>query len=289
MTLCGTDARHFLQGQLSNDLRRLRPQQALLASCNSAQGRVQAVITLIEHLDRFLVLVPAALVIRLLGRLRRYVLRAQVTIDGNPGYALVPVTVEQAAALVGMPPQAPGECATQGPFGILRWWSTDERYLLFAPSDSLQGVGLRCALSDADLAWRRADIAAGLPQVRPETYELFVAQMLNLDLLGGISFDKGCYTGQEIIARVHYRGTTKRRLMRFAAECAAPAPGTHVLHASTHAGDVVDACPVTGPGAAPACEILAVISLDQAVHTLELDGVAHSTLAPLSVPYSTPA
>ena len=88
---------------------------------------------------------------------------------------------------------------------------------------------LREADSAAELAWRRADVAAGLPHVYAETYEAFVAQMLNLDLLGGISFAKGCYTGQEIIARTHYRGAIKRRMVRFRAACPPPAPGSRVL------------------------------------------------------------
>ena len=67
--------------------------------------------------------------------------------------------------------------------------------------------------------------AAGLPQIYGETYESFVAQMLNLDLLGAVSFTKGCYTGQEIIARTHYRGAVKRRMFRFAAACPPPPPG----------------------------------------------------------------
>ena len=69
--------------------------------------------------------------------------------------------------------------------------------------------------ADDRASWERADIAAGLPQVYTATSEAFVAQMLNLDLLGAIAFDKGCYTGQEVIARAHYRGRVKRRLQRW--------------------------------------------------------------------------
>ena len=79
--------------------------------------------------------------------------------------------------------------------------------------------------------WERADIAAGLPQVYLPTSETFVAQMLNLDLLGAIAFDKGCYTGQEVIARAHYRGRVKRRLQRWHARAAArAAPGDERAH-----------------------------------------------------------
>src|SRR4030095_2542387 len=107
--------------------------------------------------------------------------------------------------------------------------------------------------------WRLAGIRAGLPQVYPETYETFVAQMLNLDVLGGVNFEKGCYTGEEIIARTPSRGTIKRRMFPFECACPPPIPGTRVLTGEQHAGDVVDAA-ATEAG----CELLAVITLPQA-------------------------
>ena len=90
--------------------------------------------------------------------------------------------------------------------------------------------------------------------------------MLNLDLLGGISFEKGCYTGQEIIARTHFRGAIKRRMFRFECACPPPAPGTRSPRGEQHAGDVVDAA-ATSTG----CELLAVISLAQQDAELELE------------------
>ncbi|MFT4047916.1 MAG: hypothetical protein QM661_14655, partial [Solimonas sp.] len=96
-------------------------------------------------------------------------------------------------------------------------------------------------------AWRRADIESGVPVVFMETRDHFVAQMANLDLLGGISFNKGCYTGQEIVARLHYLGQLKRRLFVARIDGAPPAPGSDVLaageaNASGQAvGEIVDA------------------------------------------------
>jgi len=129
--------------------------------------------------------------------------------------------------------------------------------------------------------WRLAGIRAGLPQVYPQTYESFVAQMLNLDLLGGIAFEKGCYTGQEIIARTHFRGAIKRRMFRFQCACPPPAPGTRVLAGEQHAGDVVDAA-ATGDG----CELLAVVSLAQADAELELESNRGARIQKLPLPYS---
>jgi folate-binding protein YgfZ len=86
---------------------------------------------------------------------------------------------------------------------------------------------------------RRADIAAGLPQIYAATSEKFVAQMLNLDCIGAVSFSKGCYTGQEVIARAHYRGRVKRRMQRFVTRAAPAGASTALLQpgASLHIAD----------------------------------------------------
>jgi folate-binding protein YgfZ len=106
--------------------------------------------------------------------------------------------------------------------------------------------------------WLRLDIAAGLPQVYAATSEEFVAQMLNLDVLGGISFEKGCYTGQEVIARAHYRGRVKRRLQRFMSrEPAKLAVGETGQLADGRSFKVVEAAELTNGR----CEFLAVAPL----------------------------
>lgn len=223
LMVSGADARTFLQGQLSADIDALTPAHAMLASCNSAQGRVQAVLWLVERAEGIALILPASLTERIATRLRKYVLRAKVKIEESP------------AATDLVEPQA------------------------YRGSD-----------------WQLAGIRAGLPQVYPETYESFVAQMLNLDLLGGIAFEKGCYTGQEIIARTHFRGAIKRRMFRFQCASPPPAPGTRLLAGEQHAGDVVDAAP-TSDG----CELLAVINLAQQDAELALEGAAKLTKLPL--------
>ncbi len=222
LLVSGADARPFLQGQLSADVDALTSANAVLTSCNSAQGRVQAVLWLVEHSDGIALVLPASMAERTAMRLRKYVLRSKVRIEAS-------------AAAIELPEGHP-------------YRETD---------------------------WQLAGIRAGLPQVHPATYETFVAQMLNLDLLGGVNFEKGCYTGQEIIARTHFRGAIKRRMFRF--ECARqpPAPGTRVLAGEQHAGDVVDAAEG---------ELLAVITLAQAHAELKLESGAQ--LKKLPLPYA---
>jgi len=280
LTLDGVDARTFLQGQLSQDLRKLSPQRAQLASCNSAQGRVQAVMTLIERDGQIVILLPATIIPKILPRLRNYLLRAKATLSNDPSlWSIATLTAEQAAALNIELPTSAGDIGRSDALTVMRWWSSDERYLVLAPTAAIEAK----ATDDGCLQWRQADIAAGLPQVYPETHESFVAQMLNLDVLGGISFDKGCYTGQEIIARTHYRGTIKRRMFRFAASCTPPDPGTRVLQGDKHAGDVVDSVS-TSTG----CELLAVLSIEHAQASLCLAGIADSDLNLLPLPYTVP-
>ena len=254
ISFTGPDARNFLQGQLSNDLTLLTPQRSLLACCNSAQGRVQAVLHLIERTDRIVALLPQSLREMLITRLRKYQLRAKVQIAADP-VQIVWATRDELSAqnlpIPGLGATAHHEAHHQD-VTVLHWPDASaERFLLLQDDAPVPDAS-------ADAAWQLADIRAGLPQVGPATHESFVAQMLNLDVLGGISFNKGCYTGQEIIARAHFRGAVKRSMVRFQANCPAPQAGSKVLCEGGPAGEVVMAA-----DSADGCELLAVISLSQ--------------------------
>ncbi len=276
----GADARPFLQGQVSSDVAGLDAEHCQLASINSAQGRVQAVITLVPAGDGLIMLVPAMMAATVLQRLRKYVMRSKVTFTDPEPHFVARMATGPAVAAAGLAcPLQPGHCLQQGTVTVVRWLDPDAaaRFVLLGPAADLPAPD-----SDpADSEWRLADIRAGLPHVLPETHESFVAQMLNLDLIGGISFTKGCYTGQEIIARTHYRGAIKRRMLRFAAACPPPPPGTRVLDGDAPAGEVVDAA-ATPNG----CELLAVVSLAHKDAAVKLAGPFDATLQRLPLPYA---
>lgn len=265
----GADAKQFLQGQLTADLDALSRSNVLLAACNSAQGRVQAVVWMVERSDGVAVLVSQDLLDSTLMRLRRYVLRAKVTLDSE---------LLQAGLLA--------EERLPSSLDLQRDRSHSEldkvSYVRLAGHRQIVVITLAAtpleARPEEELTWRCDHLRAGLPQVYPPTHERFVAQMLNLDILDGISFEKGCYTGQEIIARTHFRGAIKRRMFRYAADHSPPAPGTRILLGDQHAGDVVDAVPTES-----GCELLAVVNLTSADAALELDG--GTPLERLSLPY----
>lgn len=281
----GNDVRIFLQGQLSNDLQLLTPERSLLASCNSAQGRVQAILTLIERGDGIVALLPAAMVEITIARLRKYILRSKVVIEGAQEQLQLFAATRAELELQQLPlPQQAGAHWERLSTSVLRWRDPQERFLVIRPRALVGDIpAARRAGSDPDQDWHLAEIRAGLPQVFPETHESFVAQMLNLDTLGGISFEKGCYTGQEIIARAHFRGAVKRRMFRLSADGSPPPAGTRIFAEGTHAGEVVMAAAV-GTG----CELLAVLHLTHRQQPLELESRPGVVLTPQQLPYALP-
>jgi folate-binding protein YgfZ len=229
----GPDAIPFLQGQVSNDTRRLAEGRTVLAAYSSPQGRVLAVMTLLPHSSGVLAILPRELVAPTLERLRKFVLRAKVKLEdvneefcvvgehqpvGEPRPAGNAASAKLTSAGLDVPAETRDYTERDG-IGVARVGKDAKRYWVVGTRASLGERGLAgdmAASQQVEHDWRLSDIRAGLPQVYAATTELFVAQMLNLDLLDGISFTKGCYTGQEIIARTQHLGRIKRRLYRLA-------------------------------------------------------------------------
>jgi len=237
----GADAAAFLQGQLSNDVRKVSAQQAQLSSCNSPRGRMLAVLHVLRRDDVFLLELHRGVLESVLKRLRMYVLRSKVTLAELADRVTLGLAGPGAADILlklGLPaPAAPLECAWTGEVCVVRRLGDAPRYTLLAPRAGDLWPQLAAHAGEARTEdWKRLEIEAGVPTLYPETQDRFVAQMCNLDALGGISFDKGCYTGQEIIARVHYRGAVKRHMTTRRLEGAPPMPGT-----TLESGEVVDA------------------------------------------------
>lgn len=251
LRVSGADAETFLQGQLSSDLRELTPARAQWSSWNSPKGRMLAFVLLVRDGDAVDLWMPAGLVPAIHKRLRMFVLRSKVTVDdlgaGRGALGLVGARAADALAAAHLPvPSEPRAVAAGDGAQVLRTLGTDPRYLVLGSP----GV-LAAAPSPDALAWRAGDIDAGLPTVFPETQDRWVAQMANLDQFGAIGFEKGCYTGQEVVARLHYLGNLKKRMFRLAGDGPAPVPGAaiHVAGGDGQSvGDIVDAVAASGGG-----------------------------------------
>ena len=213
----GPDSLSFLQGQVSNDTRRLAEGQGVSAAYSSPQGRVLALLHLLPHSSGTVAILPRELVLPTLEALRRFVLRAKVKIEDASDLLWVAGRHADPHAADSLQPdnhQRSGYVETDG-VGTAPVNRDPSRYWVIGAGSQTSATPQTSAAPQAvEHAWRLADIRAGLPQIYLATREAFVAQMLNLDLLDGISFSKGCYTGQEIIARTQHLGRIKRRLYR---------------------------------------------------------------------------
>ena len=202
----GVDALSFLQGQISNDAQGLAENKPLFAAYSTAQGRVLALIYLLPHSSGVAAILPREILNSTMERMRRFVMRAKVRIE-DAGDSLI------VAGRSNPDSRTPQGYSERDDIGVASLGRDPTRQWLIAPAGKIDAVDPVQAQQN-ETAWRLADIRAGLPQVYAATSEEFVAQMLNLDLLDGISFAKGCYTGQEIIARTQHLGRIKRRLHR---------------------------------------------------------------------------
>ena len=258
----GPDAARFLHGQLSADVENLPSGASRLAGLHSAQGRAIALLMLARTSpEDILAVLPRELIADVAALLRKHVFRAKVRIEEPPFHVI-------------------GAAASADPHGSYAFaWGN--RQLLLAPA------GRDLARSPDTTRWNLEDVRQGLPQVYAATREQFVAQMLNLDLLGAVSFDKGCYTGQEVIARAHYRGRVKRRLQRWLnASGTAVKPGDTVHGPGRRSLSVVRAACAEGEQ-----EVLAVGAFGVAADDPPAqpdDATIVSVSGPLPLPYALP-
>jgi folate-binding protein YgfZ len=277
----GADARRFLQGQLSNDVMTLAPGALLRAGLHTPQGRTLAVLhLLLDAGQTLLALLPRELCEATLATLRRYVLRAKVQIsDESANYQLFGLLAGPGAHAADAGAAQTAPCCYP--------YQAGRQLLVLRAGEPPPRVA-----SVPHVRWRALDIAAGLPQVYRTTSGQFVAQMLNLDCIEAISFQKGCYTGQEVIARAHYRGRVKRRMQRFLS--AVPlqlAPGDTGRLPDGRQFRVVDAV-LHSDGR---CEFLAVAPLPGLAAEPDSDGASGPTATapieatPLPLPYALPA
>lgn len=226
LTVSGTEAGKFLQGQITCNVNDITATQSSLGAICNPKGRAITTFLLCVAGNDFLLVLPKELLETVKTRLQKYVLRSDVTLtDSSDSLCLLGFTTPLNEAFL----------ATEQQSTAVRINFTN-RCLVIADVNNaiaLWSESVAAGFQASDSAhWITLDILAGIPWLTTATSEQFIPQMLNLDKLGGISLTKGCYTGQEVVARTHYLGKAKRAL--FVAECetATPEPNASIIDAN---------------------------------------------------------
>jgi hypothetical protein len=238
----GEDVADFLQGQFSNDVSQVDAEHSQLNSYCTPKGRMLTSFRLFKTGDTFYLRLPQTLVEPTLKRLRMFVMRSRVTLENADdaltriGWSGPNAVAELSAALDGAAiPQTPDEALSLPALSVLRVPGIHPRFEIYGQLEAVQRLWTRLNVHGAPVGaacWGLLDVLAGIPTIYPETSEAFVPQMANMELIGGVSFKKGCYPGQEIVARTQYLGNLKRRMYRIHVDLDQVAPGQEILDAA---------------------------------------------------------
>ena len=298
----GGDAAAFLQGQLCNDLTKVSTTRAQITGYCTPKGRLLALPIVVGIADGFRFLLPAAIKDGFIKRLSMFIMRASVVVTERADWICTGLMSDsngltgEAGKHLGALPHAAMDAATSDAQQLICWPSGSDtpsavRYLVLASVNDQVALWNSCKslAKVGDAVWRLADIAAGIPSVTSQTQEAFVPQMVNLQLIDALSFTKGCYPGQEIVARMQYLGKLKRHMRRF--RLSPDATGKVLLPQagdSLQAGEDADAGVVVDAilGADGRAELLAVVKVSASDTALSVGG---QSLLALDLPYDIPS
>lgn len=293
LEVTGDDATAFLHGQLTNDVEALPEGAAQWSGWCSAKGRLLATFLVVRRAQGYLLMLPAEIAPAIARRLAMFVLRSKVKIaDASGAWAMVGFAGKTAGVLVarhwGFTPDPMRAVERDGALCVAL---DAERFVILAPLEHAPPLWEKLALNAAPAgpdAWEWSMIQAGIPVIFAATQEAFVPQMANLELVGGVNFKKGCYPGQEIVARTQYRGILKRRMALAHLDAdARPLPGQSVFSArfgEQAAGTIVNAAPAPAGG----FDALVVAQLDSlAAGDLRWNSPNGTPLAVRAPPYAS--
>ncbi|WP_286747243.1 YgfZ/GcvT domain-containing protein [Aquabacterium sp. UBA2148] len=291
----GPDAAAFLHGQLSQDVNHLGPTEARLAAYCSAKGRMQASSLLLRPAqEQVWLLTDAGILPGWLKRLKMFVLRSkvQLTEGGMQAWGLAGESASKSLGDAAKAPVWSSQPHASGQLVRLPDVQQVPRWLWLGAPEAAAWLANLPALPES--AWSCLEVLSGIPRVTEATFDQFVPQMVNFELVGGVNFQKGCYPGQEIVARSQYRGTVKRRA--FLAEVQGPAkPGQEVFassDAAQPAGMVVLAAQLPqqadAPNEAPHV-VLLELKLASATDEITLGAADGPALRLLPLPYAMPS
>lgn len=297
LKVSGEDAQTFLHSLCSNDIKAISPKLAQLNSLNTAKGRVLATFLVWQSGTDYFLHLPLALLAPIQKKMSMYILRAKVKIeDASSQYVCLGISGKEAEALLkssfGSIPQSALAVENNTTSSIIR--IEKERFQINTTPEHAVALWQQLSAHASPVGspcWDWLNIRAGIPVVMPATQEQFVLQMLNLDLLDGVSFKKGCYPGQEIVARIRYQGKVKQRtFLAHLVSDIAPQPNDP-LYSNDFAGQISGNILNAAPSPQGGYDVLATLHISsvtdsQLVHWKTPEG---TVLAFQTLPYPFPA
>ncbi len=199
----GKDAREFLNNQFTNDLKTLAENESSLGAWCSIKGRVLYTFRIWFENETFWLLLPSIQTESFLKKLKMFIFRSDVTIDQNHDKYVYGLSGKDAEKLLETIPESDNAFVKNEDDLVIKTPAPIPRFIIISNHEKTE---------TGSNNWSLLDIMAGIPEILPETADQFLPQMLDLENLGGLSFQKGCYPGQEIVARVKYRGELKQQL-----------------------------------------------------------------------------
>lgn len=219
IAVSGVDAAQFLQGQLTCNINEITETKSSIAAFCNPKGRVISTLLVIKIQTGFLLLLPASLREKVLKKLQMYVLRSKVQLGDLSVQPMIKGLYLPNQINTFPLPSDNFACNSTENFISIKLPSEKPRYILITYTEQTMALKPESFRLGSVDEWRFQDISAGIPWFEINRSEQFIPQMLNIDGLGGISFNKGCYTGQEIIARTHFLGKAKRQLFLGESQC----------------------------------------------------------------------
>ncbi|MDH5436423.1 MAG: folate-binding protein [Gammaproteobacteria bacterium] len=218
----GEEAETFLQGQFCNDVRNVDENTSQVNGYCSPKGRLLSIFRLFKIKDTYYQLIPQELVEETLKRLRMFILISKVTL-GDADNALVRIGFSGPDAdtklkdILGKVPEQNNAVIHTDDVTVIRIPGPCPRFIILGDVEAIKNIWSKLNVHAAPVGmqpWGQLDVLAGIPQIYPQTVDAFVPQMVNMQAIDGVSFKKGCYTGQEVVARMQYLGKLKRRMFK---------------------------------------------------------------------------
>lgn len=295
LQISGEDAVTFLQGQVTNDIKLLNGHNSQYAGYCNPKGRLLALFLAFAHHDHLYLQLHGALLEPIMKRLKMYVMRSKATIANISASTLcMGVAGKDAEAslktIFEKVPSRVHELVSLDNGALIRLPGATPRYQVFSDAEHAPAIWKQLQETHTPVGkacWDWLEIQAGIPEISSATQEEFVPQMINLDALDGINYKKGCYTGQEIVARTHYLGKVKRRTqLAHIATNEQPQAGDDVF--STGSNEPVGKIVRSAPSPQGGFDVLAEIRLESLeTGTIRLKSVDGPTLELLKLPYAT--